>query len=347
MAVGDDGIIYAAPYADDNVLELDPITDIATITENVTSHGTGSQKWVGMIKASNGKLYANPHGAAGGYLIIDPTTDPINLDSVGAAYQVRGGAEVAGKIYSPRYSGTTPLDSLVVLDTASNTISTISYTVDRTGPIYSARPNWMLENIFGLYERYWGAVSGGNGKVYGIPYTSDRILIIDTVAGTAAQGADTLSGNDPIPAEPDPIDADNGPFWAKYNEGVLSSINGKIYSMPRHAKSILKIDPVDDSAVEIPLPPPLDGFPLLSKSFSTVEGPDGRIYSTPWQLPYLFWIDPVDDSIGQIDVSAAMLAEPAVNNYWTYAETVGAAIYFAPGTARNILKVIPANFPLA
>ena len=73
-------------------------------------------------------------------------------------------------------------------------------------------------------SRWTGGVLGPDGKIYGIPYSSTDILIIDPVAGTAtrsAMGAD-LSGS------------------TKWFGGVLGP-DGKIYGIPFDSTDILAI----------------------------------------------------------------------------------------------------------
>lgn len=347
MALGADNILYAAPYHADLMLEFNPVTDTGSFTVSTAAHGTGNQRWIDMILASDGKLYANAHQASGGYLEIDTSTDPISLASYGSNFQTRGGDEVAGVIYSTKYSGNAPVDDVITLNISTKATSSINYTVDRTGNVYYARPDWSTENTaqFGIYDRYWGATASGT-KVYGTPYGSDRILIVDTVAGTAFQGNDQLTGNDTIPTGPlTSFMINDSAYFNKYSGGTPSSVNGKIYCFPRHARSILKIDPTNDSATEIPLPSPVVDSFTKSRSFSSVEGPDGRIYSVPWQLNYLFWIDPVDDSIGYIDITEITDQEVATNGYWTYGAVYGDSIYYAPGKAQNVLKITPSLLP--
>ena len=126
------------------------------------------------------------------------------------------------------------------------------------------------------------------------------------------------------------------------------------------ARSILKIDTRDDSAIEIPYPKAIidemcDNKPeshLTPKaaSFSSVLGSDGKVYSVPWGIPYILWIDPVDDSIGFKDISSTLDESGSIrfdnsgdvrNNggWYTYATAVGNSIYYSPAAADKILKL--------
>jgi hypothetical protein len=273
--------------------------------------------------------------------------------------QLRGGAIVDGIMYSVAYgggdggTGSIKRSTIKIVNTNTNLYENgLQYVIDTSGPFYTtARPNWETESGGGLnkYNRYWGAVDGGNGKVYGVPFSAERILIIETstVAGnrSAYQGSDTLTGNFPLPTGSAPLDENEIPYLQKYTGGVLSSINNCIYCMPRSANSILKIDPSDDSAVEIPLPEdyPEESFPadneVKTKSLGTVEGPDGRIYGTLWQNNNILWIDPINDEIGWIDMTDKLSLMGTTNNFYAYARTVGNSIYFSPAAAETVMKM--------
>lgn len=334
ISQAEDGRLIAAPYAASEIMIIDPETDTVSFGPSVSGITSSSQKWVSSLVASNGLIYAAPH-AAGGILIIDASGETLTLDTSGSAWQTRGIAESQGKLFLTTFSGTTNRVFIHDLETQINT--NILFDIDRSGPFYSIRTDWESYADY-TFDRYWGAVTANNGKVFGIPFTSDRISIIDPFTMTAKQGLDTLDGNAEIPPIGQPIDFNNGAYTAKYSGGALSSVNQCIYAMPRHANAILKINPDTEMAEEIPLPTELYSA-TLSKSFSTVEGPNGLIYSTPWQMPYLFWINPATDEIGWVSLEDIKDDFGASGNWFTYAVTVGNSIYFAAGSATKILKV--------
>jgi hypothetical protein len=74
-------------------------------------------------------------------------------------------------------------------------------------------------------SKWIGGVLGPDGKIYGIPYSSADILIIDPVAGTATRSAMGVSLSDSN----------------KWYGGVLGP-DGKIYGIPRNSTDILIID---------------------------------------------------------------------------------------------------------
>lgn len=312
-----------------------------------------NQKFIDADLASNGKIYANTYGAHG-HLIIDPSdgsADKVTLSTgadISYAMQTRGGCEIGGIFYSLSFIGGAPIRTI---DTLTDYYGgNIVVATDTTGPFYVGRPNWELEGGLGVYDRHWGLIDGGNNKAYGIPLSSDRIVILDTVAGTTSRGADTLSGNEPLPLGTDPIpDPSNSPYLIKYSGGTLSSYNSCIYSMPRHARSVLKINTVDDSATEIPFPTTLmdtiaaSGWEDMAFSLGSVEGADGRIYGTLWQAPIILWVDPISDEIGWIDMSPYTSLTGSTSNFYAYARPVGDSIYFSPTAANYVMKMTLTN----
>jgi peptidoglycan hydrolase-like protein with peptidoglycan-binding domain len=111
-------------------------------------------------------------------------------------------------------------------------------------------------------DKWVGGVLGPDGKIYGIPYNSTDILIIDPVAGTATRSAlgATLTDSD------------------KWVGGVLGP-DGKIYGIPLNSTDILIIDPVAGTATRSAL-----GATLTDsvKWYGGVLGPDGKIYGIPY-----------------------------------------------------------------
>ncbi len=79
--------------------------------------------------------------------------------------------------------------------------------------------------LMGGGNKWGGGVLAPNGKLYGIPFDSTSVLIIDPETNTADVATITgLAGTD------------------KWEGGVLAP-NGKIYFMPRESTSVLIIDP--------------------------------------------------------------------------------------------------------
>ena len=257
-------------------------------------------------------------------------------------------------LYSPLWAYGTPsagdpnqtLPYVTVVNTEDDSHYRLHWYPNRTGPQYS-RPNWRIENheFSGPYERYWGAVDGGNGKIYGIPYGAERVLIIDTLVDSIFQSAEVVSGGaDPLTQ----TDFGKNPVFHKFSGGTRSSYNDMIYCFPRLGKTILKINTNNDSITEIALPSPIDTF--SSKSFGCVEGSDGKIYSVPWQFQldqfgnkkvHMFVLDPRDDSIEVIDLSDLINEENLgqENLFYAYGASHRNKIYFAPFWASKMLVI--------
>ena len=122
--------------------------------------------------------------------------------------------------------------------------------------------------------KWIGGVLAPNGKIYGIPYSSTSVLIIDPVANTANTTAITGLGS--------------GNKWLG---GVLAP-NGKIYGMPLDASSVLIIDPVTNTANTTTI----TGLSGLGKWNGGVLAPNGKIYGIPYSSPSVLIIDPVTNT---------------------------------------------------
>ena len=228
IVAGADGKLYCAPYADNSILVIDPADDsVSTVSLSSLYVYSGSgQKWVDGLLAPNGKMYFNPH-KGGGWLILDTSSGRLVATNIGGPNQTRGGAiDTNGVIHSTQFSGSPPLKHVFRLDTNTDTtLEALKYTTDRTGGIYSARPNWATDVNYGTYDAKWGVTAAANGKLYSTPFSASRILITDPVTGLSSEGADALTGNAPLPTElafPSPIAGHQPPppFFAKYSGGT-------------------------------------------------------------------------------------------------------------------------------
>jgi len=120
--------------------------------------------------------------------------------------------------------------------------------------------------------KWAGGVLAPNGKIYGIPFNSTDILIIDPVAGTATRsnmGA-TLTGTN------------------KWAGGVLAP-NGKIYGIPNYSSNILIIDPVAGTATRSNMGASL---PDTNTWAGGVLAPNGKIYGMPIETTNILQITP-------------------------------------------------------
>ena len=120
-------------------------------------------------------------------------------------------------------------------------------------------------------NKWIGGTLGPDGKIYGIPFSSTDILIIDVAAGTAsrsAMGADLAGTN-------------------KWIGGVLGP-DGKIYGIPFGSTDILIIDVAAGTASRSAMGADLAG---ADKWYGGVLGPDGKIYGIPYGSTDILIID--------------------------------------------------------
>ena len=368
------GFHYSIPYAARSIVRTDP-RDGSQVKYSVTNISTSMQKWVDVEFASNKKIYASPH-AAPGILSID-TEDPDNVvvDTIHVGYglQARGIAladngDGTGKGYLTTYSGSPVVRRFKFTnDDKDKFLSHIGYSYPyELDPYYNYRntieygsqsvAEYDCKTRPFLYRSFWGAVNGGNGTIYGIPYGSAFVMAIDTKTDKIEFLTDyPLSGNAAFNDQPYHKNnlAGKSPQWGKYRGGVLAS-NGCIYSFGTHARSVLKIDTSDNSVSEVPYPQEvIDDMvngqnPALSASvgyrstsFFSYEGPDGNVYNTYWQVQKQLSIDPTTDTITFKDISDVINKETTGANvmYYTSASTDNNATYMAPGVANQILKI--------
>ena len=359
---GPDGNLYAIPYAANFVVKHNPNTNEQErydVTKFTPSHIT--QKYVGGAVAPNGKIYTGAHKGTTP-LVIDTNTGTVSEVSgnTSSNYQSRGAAYWDGKVYIPSYTGGKVFR---VIDTETDTaLRNIPWApIDREDNIFKVRTSYNKEAFSQIYDTNFGAVAGGNGKIYAMPYGASRVNILDTTTGKTSWSKTELTGNAPVSNTPLNMSTyTNVLFYAtwfnKYKTGALAG-NGCIYAHGTMARSILKIDTSDDSTTEIPYPQEIidamlkgvddnpklsfEGRTKYSASFSSFLGGDGKVYNTPWGLPYLIWIDPKDDSIGYIDLSDKLNIENtgAKDHWYTFGTAVGNQLFFSPGKAERILRI--------
>ena len=125
-------------------------------------------------------------------------------------------------------------------------------------PIWNNADTTTITGLTGT-NKWYGGVLGPDGKIYGIPYNSASVLIIDPVAGTA--DTTTITG-----------------LTGSYKwRGVLGP-DGKIYGIPHSSGSVLIIDPVAGTADTTTI----TGLTGAGKWLGGVLGPDGKIYGIPF-----------------------------------------------------------------
>ena len=153
-----------------------------------------------------------------------------------------------------------PKNSIVNLETP---VGGSSIYLRSLGAEYTPVPIVLTNN-----SKWIGGVLAPNGKIYGIPYDSSSVLIIDPETNQADTSITGLDGN------------------SKWAGGVLAS-NGKIYGIPYDSPSVLIIDPeteqVNTSSIT--------GLNGLGKWAGGVLAPNGKIYGIPYDSSSVLVID--------------------------------------------------------
>ena len=250
MVCGKNGKLYCIPsgvYNNNRVLEFDPqYNSYKFFSEVITDD------FFGGVLAPNGKIYGIPFQVTTNPTILE--IDPVvgiatTFSSVPAGRYVGGVLGPNGKIYCIPYSATTVLE----IDPNTKTTSTFGS--------LSAGSKWA------------GGVLANNGKIYGAPYGVSSIVEIDPISRTVStfgESSDVWSVTDPGWAYPQlgsdgkiyafpvnsgnfsysvlKIDPDNKTLSLIYPEitnydvgGAVAARNGKIYSTPSEASSIIAI----------------------------------------------------------------------------------------------------------
>ncbi|MGE3987151.1 DUF2793 domain-containing protein [Pseudorhodoplanes sp.] len=213
--------------------------------------------------------------------------------------------------------------------------------------------------------KWIGGVLGLDGNIYGIPFGSTDILIIDPVAGTATRSSmsATLTGSnkwaggalgpdgkiygipygsaDILIVDPAAGTATRSAMGASLSDsakwiGAVVGKHGKIYGIPYSGADILIIDAVAGTATRSAMGASLSDS---SKWIGGVRGPDGRIYGIPYSSTDVLIID----SDAGTAIRSAMGATLAGGNKWA-GGVLGpdGKIYGIPYASADILIIDPA-----
>jgi hypothetical protein len=170
------------------------------------------------------------------------------------------------------------------------------------------------------FMKWIGCVLASNGKIYGIPYGTNIVLIFDPVT----ENIDITSII--VPAS----------LYGTWAGGILAP-NGKIYCIPEAGGNVLIIDPATNSLSHIP------GVNNNSY-YGGVLYPNGKIYCVPYGATNVLIIDTINDTINQTDIQGL---NNGVNAYGSSHKWIGGAlapngkIYMVPMLESRILIVDP------
>ena len=169
---------------------------------------------------------------------------------------------------------------LVVSDGRASASDTVSVTATTTDMLVTISK--LGASISGTSDKWWGGVRGPDGKIYGIPYGAEDILIIDPATNSATRstlGAN-LSG------------------LSKWANGCLGP-DGKIYCVPYDAPDVLIIDPKAGTAIRtsfglnltdtdkwagavLERTTKFTASPAMQRASSSLTLQPGRPHLTPW-----------------------------------------------------------------
>ena len=383
------------PWGSDNVVKHNVCNNTQELY-NVKTAGlaTGSdndqlKKWDGATSSICGTIYGGPHTQPSS-ITVDPSTchNACGISTICTNNTTRDQARRPAtgcdgmKVYTPTYSGNGTNQAVAnghkwhVINAMTNVEEqSIPFAEQPTiGDVYTEHPNWNNEQVAKRWQwqNVYGAVDAENGKVYGIPFGSPYVNILNTGSESSTWGTDEVKGNAPSTGFGTPEGNWDITHLNKYIGGVLAS-NGHIYSHGHKARSILKINVTTDEVTEIPYPThivnqmidplpeqpevqfgehytpyrPAGYYPEITRitprcaSYGSVLGPDGKVYNVPRGIPYLIWIDPTNDSIGYMDISSELTTTKVGSSSSWYGDGVthGDSIYYAPERAKVILKV--------
>lgn len=321
LCMSPEGLVLAVPYSGNTgrgVLKITPNSSPMQI-ENIDVANlktTAGEGWIAAGLAPNGKILMSTWNQQA-LLVVDTTTSNWDISAIATGnWQQRGMCVgIDGDWW------TSPWVSSFVRKVNSNTHTVTNYSVSyqqHTHPNNQviSDPAWNRPAGFGWYNRYWGCVAGPDRLMFGIPWTAERVLVINP------DGANTPQ--DPVAYEAGGVNGlVTGNNWnetfqnqwyspsntllnvlginspaQKYTGGTMCPISKKIVCMPRRSPAVLVIDPMKAPAFgedapegfirEIPLPKDNVFFNYngegggLSNYFGSAPLADGRIISVPW-----------------------------------------------------------------
>lgn len=291
-AEGRDGCIYAIPCNAEFVLKIDPVVDEISLvgysstaqfgklfgTNNKAKLPAGGNKWYGAIRGVDGCVYGMPYCTRDGVLKITPPQSysteeeakvrvipTRSLDSTSPRTMSLEDNDDDKNSKLCRWHGgvLNPADGFIyAIPSHSRSVLRINTNIQIDVEGISGGDNDVAELIGGegcipqgSYKWGGGAV-GTDGRVYGIPSDSDKVLVVDPATTSSLYGNDQNrenycdddnSGNAGVRLLDIPSYVDGGldglgeelPRINKWQGGLL--VGNSIYCFPCNAVSVLKI----------------------------------------------------------------------------------------------------------
>lgn len=317
------GIIYGTPcgtvQAGQDMLVLDPVAEQAYHTDGRALYSvTAATKWFGGVQHPSGWAVTIPAEATDFLLIKDDDPDDdfpvavrstlgLSLNSNPQKFQ--GGALLGDNcIYAMPRSGETNMLKIDLSDKTGSPYGTATLFGANTAVDLDAgttgNPLAIVASPYVLggtdSQAFHSCVVGMDGKLYGIPYRSTKVLIFDH---TGTPGSLT---NPQLALTDFGLDLSGTDKWV----GGCLHPNGKIYCGPRSRNTCLVIDTNPLSAtygqawltnfgVDLDAGSGVSGVNLAMKWSYPKLGADNRIYVGPRKAANLLVIDPGDTSLDE------------------------------------------------
>jgi hypothetical protein len=283
---------------------------------------SGGFKWFGGVLAQNGKIYGIPLTSTN-ICLIDPITNTVDTTTL----KVLPGSSITGGwmggVLAPNgkiYGIPNGVSSVCLIDPITNTVDTTTVRISSGSFISSGGSNWV------------GGVLAPNGKIYGIPYNSSNVCLIDPVSNTIDTTTVTITSGSSIPF--------GGLNW----QGGVLAPNGKIYGIPRVSSNVCLIDPitntVDTTTVKIS-----SGSSIPPSNFKWRGGvlaQNGKIYGIPENSTSVLYIDPITNTVDITTVNVVSGSSLSGNAKWVGGVLApNGKIYGIPSSASNFCLIDP------
>lgn len=295
--------VAGSDFIDNLKLVFNNNRPVEQVTNLIPMHGTFTEPATGGIVADGNIIVLIPEGL-----------NRITLVDVPISGSATNFSDASGSITGGRKGGVlSNNDEVYAIPSTSSSILKISNYADTGG---GPGINTTFGSFGGDVDKWVGAVRGQNGKIYGIPFNADDVLVIDPTNDTTTTIGSVAVGGQ------------------KWRGGCLSPINGKIYGMPYDSDTVLVIDPATDTVSTIG---PIPSVGVTTARFSgCVMSTSGKLYGIPYDASSVLSIDTSTDSLsvfGSLGVDSGKWEGGAM--------ATDGKIYAAPYNASSILVIDP------